>query len=255
MTAPVQNIKFQEGQNWLISFAAHQEDGTTPLPLLSGSELEFRISSPIDGVATDILTLSIGDGITVTDPANGLADILVTEADQADAEIQSGGIYFYEIRATINGVPQTQIEGQLSVEESLFDLVVDPLQQQFHARFPEFTEDDSTISLYIQDAARVVNANTAWTTADKPIATVYLAAHLLMMHKLAASAYSSASAIGAGGAVRSISVEDRTVSFATPNQSTSLNSKTGLSQTIYGQQYLDMLRRVSGGTVVFLQRA
>jgi hypothetical protein len=75
---------------------------------------------------------------------------------------------------------------------------------------------------------------------------VYLAAHMLKMRLNAQKDYTSGVSTGV---VRSISVQDRSVTYDTGSQSAV--TKVGLAQTFYGQEYLTMLRRHP----VFLLRA
>ncbi|RZN24780.1 DUF4054 domain-containing protein [Bradyrhizobium sp. Leo121] len=121
---------------------------------------------------------------------------------------------------------------------------------QFRLRFKAITADmadDDEVRMYIDDAHRVVDDDSAWREADRPIGVLYMAAHLVMMAR-AADTQAKQGGVQTG-AVTSITVADRTVQFDTSSQETT--SGSGLSQTIYGQQYLMMLRR----NPVFIMRA
>lgn len=242
------DISLREGEDWKILLSAHEADGTTVMTLPSGTEIEFRISDLDD----TIMTQTVGSGVNVLNEQAGTAEILVTAAEQAANGITATDAYFYEVKVIKGDDISIQAEGRLVVDGSLFAVEFDPLLRNFRTRFPEFTEDDNVISIYIQDAKRVIDEDDSWIAADRPIATVYLAAHLLMMRKTAAVNYANAGGITAGsGAVRTISVEDRTVMFdTTANRMTAL-SKTGLAETAYGKRYLSMLRH----NVIFLKRA
>lgn len=233
-----QDIELHSGENWKISFAAHYADGTT-MPLGSGAEVEFRIS---DEDGNEVLTQSItGGGIVVTDEPNGLAEITVTAEEQeaSGIEITSAGAYSYEIRVTKESEVYIQAEGRLKVAHSLFAAIVDPLVVEFHVRFPEFTEDDGIISLYMRDATVTVDdAGVSWSDADRTLAIEYLAAHLLQM-RLNAKLLHEAGGLETGP-VRMIRVEDRSVSYGDP---TTNLTKAGFNQSHYGQHYLMLLRK------------
>jgi hypothetical protein len=249
-----QDLSFHEGENWKIDFTAHDETGAI-MPLVSGPVVDFRISGLIDGEVVNLLTATLGDGVTITDAALGKAFILITVAKQAELLLDSKGIYYYEIKVSHGDLESIQAEGRFHVERSLFSQSVDPLLIQFQLRFPELIFDDNLISVYIQDAKRVVDADDSWQIADRDIATVYLAAHLLQMRKIAAQrASSTSSTIVDAGPIKTITAADRTVTFAT--NSTSIKAaqsvqKTGINQTVYGEMYLSMLRR----NVIFIKRA
>jgi hypothetical protein len=229
-----QDIELHESEDWKITFAAHYADGST-MPLSSGANVQFRIS---DQDGNEMLTQEVGSGVEITDESGGIAEIVVTAAEQYSAQILATGSYFYEIRVTKDDEFFPQAEGRLKVARSLFATPVDPLLSEFRARFPEFTEDDGIISLYIRDAKTVIDRSAFWSDDDKPVATVHLAAHFLMMRVNARIAYEGA---GTGtGEVRVIRVEDRMVGFDTSRAAQ--GSKAGFNATPYGQYYLMMMR-------------
>lgn len=235
------NISFHEGQNWKIDFTAYKSDGTV-LPLVSGTDVRFILSSlsPLGDEVVKVLDYTTADFIEITDGPSGKAAINIPVSEQTDNGITANNIYYYEISA-YNGTWLVQAEGRLSVERSLSSTLVNPLLLQFQLRFPEFTEDDNVLLIYLADAARVV-ADANFQEKDQATATVYLAAHLLQMRKIAIQRSESGGV--ETGEIKSISVEDRTVTFATGSTSNNSQAKTGINQTPYGQQYLAMLRRV-----------
>jgi hypothetical protein len=239
------NISMREGETWNIEFTAHKADGSV-LPLVSGAEVLFRIEGIVDDTAQTILTMHVGDGILITDDLNGAATIQVTTDQQEAADLTSGGLYYYEIQTIVDDSLSVQAEGRLTIERSLFSQAVDPLLMAFQAHFPEFTEDDSTIQIYLKEAKSFVDTsgNVDWSADDSATATIYLAAHFLQMKKLA-SLLSDTGGIELGQ-VKSITVEDRTVSFATPSTSNrgsgNSASQLSLSNTVYGQRFLALLR-------------
>jgi hypothetical protein len=231
------NLTLHQGENWSITFAAHYADNTV-MPLGSSDEVEFRIA---DASGRALLTKSVGDGVTIVDEPQGLAEILITTADQDAAGIGTASVYVYEVRVTKGGERYIQAEGLVLVAHSLFAETIDPLLIEFRARLPEFTEDDTLISLYLLDAGREIAANENWPEAEVPLATIMLAAHFLQMRKTAATNY-AAGALG-GGQVRAIRTEDRMISFDTSSSQSTATSRSGLASTGYGERYLAMLRR------------
>jgi hypothetical protein len=250
MAVITQDLTLHAGRDWIITLTAHDDAGSV-IVLDPDTEIEFRINGIVDGNAVNLLTCTVGDGITVLS-GESQAEITITIADQEAAGLAEGLILVYESRVTKDGQSYPQTEGRLFVERSLFATTVNPLLEEFQARFPEVLDNDTTILLFLGDAAQVVNANPVWRPQDRPLAILYLTAHMLLMRKKGASEYSSGGV--STGDVRSISVGDRTVSFGTGNSSNSkqgANTRTGFNQTTYGQEYLAMLRR----NPVFLSRA
>jgi hypothetical protein len=125
-----------------------------------------------------------------------------------------------------------------------------PMVQKFRLRFEEFEEvDDNVIALYLEDAARIV-IGAGFDLLDIELATLYLAAHLVKQRRDMVSSFSSSTQANTG-AVKSIKVEDRMITYETASQT--VTSRTGMSGTGYGMQYLSMLRRRQ--TTMFILRA
>jgi hypothetical protein len=242
------DLKYSARDNWLIVINAHDADGAV-LPLLSGSEVWFRLSDE-DGVK---IVKSVGDGFEITDDEGGVAQIFISLADQAEAGLSYDKVYVYEIRTIVDLDESVQAEGQFRIEHSLFTTpAAGSLLIEFQTRFPEFTEDDSTIALYIADASRVIADDGNWLVQDIPSATVYLAAHYLQLRRMAAAALATGNLMLAGP-VRTITVEGRSIGFGNTNSNSgsSGNSTISLGKTQYGMRYLAMKRR----NPVFIRRA
>jgi hypothetical protein len=232
------DLEFDSGENWKIVFTAHNADGSI-MPLVSGAVIEFRINGE-DGTVME--KQSPGNGIYVTDDVGGVAEIAIPITEQDDSGIVAFGLYEYAIRVTIGVEVSIQAEGIFGVNRSVFSGMVDPLLAGFRKRFSEFKEDDGSISLAIADAALIVDADDSWRPEDRATAKIYLAAHLLQMGRISASRYESGGQNV--GAVKTIRVEDRMISYDTQGSKTAQAvSSSGLAQTIYGQRYLSMLRR------------
>lgn len=227
-----QDLTFHQGEPWRIKFAAKDADGD-PIPLESGVEVEFRVSD-WNG---PLMTLTVGDGINITDVAGGLADITVSLEAQEAVHIDSGNMYAYEIHVTTNEFVSVQSEGMLLVSSSLFYETDNPTLRNFKLRFPEFTENDTILNLYINDATSIVDETDEWPADRRTAAIVLLAAHFVKMRKDAYDQYSSSVATGA---VRAIRIEDRSVIYDTSTQG--MSTRIGLMATMYGQQYLSLSR-------------
>ncbi len=243
------DIELRAGYPWRIDFTAHEADGTTVLPLPSGTIVEFILIS-LDGLV--VMQRSTEDAsITIVDENLGEARIEITTQDQIDAVIGPGKAYFYEIRVGTVDEWYPQAEGMLRVRASIFGDTVDPLLLQFRARFPEFTDSDDIIAMSLDEAHGIVVGLNCFASTDVDLATLYLAAHFAEMKTTAASQHGSGGL--ETGPVLSIRIEDRSVTYGNPNQSTggATTTKVGLAQTIYGQHYLALLRR----TVRWIERA
>ncbi len=236
--ANVVDISVHAGEPWVILFTAHESDGTTIMPLGSGADVEFRLS---DEDGDTLLTKNTDGGVVITNEQGGTAEITITEADQADKHLFAGVPFWYEIRVIKGEDVSVQNEGNLLISDSLYGQPLDPLLSNFKLRFPEFTEGDTIITVYLADAARVIARETFWDADDIPVATVYLAAHYLKLRLDAKEAYESAST-GISGDPRIIRVEDQMVAFDTSSAKSS-TGKSGLSSTLYGQHFLAMRRR------------
>jgi hypothetical protein len=230
------DLAFDAGENWKIIFVAHDSSGAI-MALDSGVDVEFHLNDE-SGVK---IAKSIGDGIYVTDGPAGVAEIGISIDEQIAAGIVESGVYEYAIRIVVGVEVSIQAEGTFSVGRDRFSGKVNLLLVNFRSRFPEFLESDAQISLAIKDASLVIDADDSWRAPDIPTAKLYLAAHLLQMGKNASASYDTGGQ--ATGAIKSIKVEDRSVSFATPGGIMGGTSSKGLSLTLYGQHYLSMLRR------------
>lgn len=242
------DLTFIEGQPWQIEFTAHDELGEI-LPLTSGAEVEMRISRTVGVLTGNVLVIDVTNGVVITNPTGGVAVITITEEAQnsIDPPLSSDDICFYEIRAYLGGVPEHQASGRLIIENSLFSEPDNAYIDQFRARFPEFdTTTDPTIAMHILEAQVFVDSRPALALSSTAgmLALLYYAAHLLQLSKRAALLASSGGS-STTGQVKSLSVEDRTVTFATPTGRTgesATSSTQGLLSTVYGQRYSALLR-------------
>jgi hypothetical protein len=97
------------GDEWLIQVNCHQPDGTTSLDL-TGATAVWELIDENTGLV--VSSASLGSGITVADPTNGIALVSLTSA--ATLAIASG---FYRDRFTVtNGaLVSRQAEGPIAV--------------------------------------------------------------------------------------------------------------------------------------------
>ena len=104
---------------------------------------------------------------------------------------------------------------------------------ELKARFPAFADvADLTVQYWLDDAARSVG--THWPIADRDVGIMTLAAHRMALIGLGKG--------GTGFGVTSIKSGTFTATI-----SDKVASASGFSATIYGQQYLDMCKRLFGG--------
>ena len=109
-------------------------------------------------------------------------------------------------------------------------------------RYPEFADiPDARIQFFIDDAVLYLNEMRAGLYYDKILS-------LLVAHYLSLALQSEGGSNNSQGAVASMSVGDKSVSFATPG---SVNdSQYFYQQTVYGIEFLTYRSYISGGGIV-----
>jgi hypothetical protein len=116
---------------------------------------------------------------------------------------------------------------------------------EFKDRYPEFTSiDDSRIQLFLDDAALELDSSLWGNWYDRGLAA--LAAHFLSLSIKAGSAGGSA---GSVGPVASRSVGDVSVSFGMYSGGAAGTSDDFYKSTVYGQDYLRLMKLVGIGIV------
>lgn len=132
---------------------------------------------------------------------------------------------------------------------------VAPTLEQFKTRFPSFANvPAATLEMVFAEAVNAVGET--WTERDRPLAVMYLAAHLLASEGYGVS--EAGDAAGGGGAatlgqVRKRKVGDVETEFGGVARSSAGDGGTGIagsySTTEYGKRYLRLLRLNHPGPV------
>src|SRR4051812_22722308 len=92
-------ITFPEGTTFRVQFTI--KDKTTKLAIdLTGSTLEFAVFNHSDsytGNVIPVLTYTIGSGITLTDPTNGVCVVTFPPDDTVDLSVNNTATYDWEL--------------------------------------------------------------------------------------------------------------------------------------------------------------
>jgi hypothetical protein len=116
-----------------------------------------------------------------------------------------------------------------------------PTPATFKARYPEFAAvSDALVQLVLDDA--IGDVGDTWVEKDRARAQMLLAAHTLTMEGEPGRTATGQGSAGTG-AVRRRKVGDVEVEFATPGSSQTGFAATGYVASIYGQEYLALLRK------------
>lgn len=136
-------------------------------------------------------------------------------------------------------------------------MVYPPTIEQFKTRFPSFASVPADVLEAVFNEA-LGSVGDTWTVRDRPLAVMYLAAHLLASEGYGVSA--AGDGAGGGGAavlgpVRKRKVGDVETEFSGVSRlgggsSGSGSITAGLATTVYGQRYLRLLRLNHPGPVV-----
>lgn len=114
-----------------------------------------------------------------------------------------------------------------------------PTVVEFKVRFPVFTGiADATVQMILDEAT--VEVGPTWIEAYRTPGVLYLAAHLLASQGLGYSAGSGGAAVT--GAIKRRKVGDVETEFAGAAAGGS-GDASNYSSTVYGQQYLRLLRK------------
>lgn len=118
-----------------------------------------------------------------------------------------------------------------------------PTVSTFKARFPEFASvEDATIEVVLAEAIGTVGED--WIERDRTPGVLYLTAHLLAVQGVGVSVGTGSGGAAVTGAIKSMSVGDVSLSFGGVAGSPSTGGALDIYRsTVYGQQYLSLLRR------------
>lgn len=116
-----------------------------------------------------------------------------------------------------------------------------PTPASFKARYPEFAPvSDVLIQLVLQEAFDEVGDT--WLERDRARAQMLLTAHKLTMEGEPGRSVSGQGSAGTG-TVRRRKVGDVEVEFATPGSGVGGFAATGYTATVYGQEFLALLKK------------
>lgn len=125
-----------------------------------------------------------------------------------------------------------------------------PTAADLKTKLPFFASvDDTVVTDFITEAGREIDDD--WLAGDQENAAIYLAAHL--MYVLGATGASGAppGSAGGGGAKQSESIDGASVSYAvTSFLKGGGDSSDELRSTVWGRQYLRLVRRSNPGVLV-----
>jgi hypothetical protein len=112
MSARKDITDFHLGETWTIDALCKDADGA-PINL-TGASATFKVNGP----SANVLTLSVGAGITITDGPAGSLKIIVPPASQTPFQVK--GQYGYELRIVeASGAASVQCEGAFKLKHSL----------------------------------------------------------------------------------------------------------------------------------------
>lgn len=115
MTKRNQDVTIQAGEYKKFSVTIKNGSGTA-INLTGATPIQYGISQTEGGAR--ILTKTLGSGITITDAANGVLEIVITAADLAGKE----GEFHHELSITeSSGNKSCAFTGKLTVKPSMND--------------------------------------------------------------------------------------------------------------------------------------
>ncbi len=117
----------------------------------------------------------------------------------------------------------------------------EPTPTTFKARYPEFTNvSDALVQLVLNDA--FADVGDTWFERDRARAQMLLAAHILTMEGEPGRTTTGQSSAGTGF-VKRRKVGDVETEFASPGGSSGSGAASGYGVTIYGQEFLALMRK------------
>jgi hypothetical protein len=109
------DLEFYNGETWIINYQLNDGDDTDLD--LTGGTISWKLTN---ANGTNLMTRTIGDGITLTEPTTGLCQLTVTPAMQTTAGVAANNVYGWELRAVLTtGLITVQADGSLHVKASL----------------------------------------------------------------------------------------------------------------------------------------
>ena len=97
-----------------LIFTVTWTDSTGAAINLTGYTIQLAVSNQVTN--TNLLTLSIGSGVTVTTPSTGVAQFRITGAQTTALGV---GTYYYGIKATSSGgINYDWLDGNLTIAQA-----------------------------------------------------------------------------------------------------------------------------------------
>ena len=97
-----------------LIFTVTWTDSTGAAINLTGYTIQLAVSNQVTN--TNLLTLSIGSGVTVTTPSTGVASFRITGAQTTALGV---GTYYYGIKATSSGgINYDWLDGNLTIAQA-----------------------------------------------------------------------------------------------------------------------------------------
>jgi hypothetical protein len=116
MTKRKQDFVTWTGNDEKIEFTVYQDDGVTPLNISAGI-LYWIMKESRTATAALIEKETGGQGISITDGANGKCQV---DLDPADTNGLEGAKYFHELKLTLSNETKTVSEGTVTIHRSGF---------------------------------------------------------------------------------------------------------------------------------------
>ena len=105
------NLTLSANEEWPLKFTVQDASGAAQ-SLTGASAIWVLMSSP-EGY--ERLRKTVGSGIVITDAAAG---ILVVTVEEADVDDLPAGVYYHELRASINSIARVVARGAITVLET-----------------------------------------------------------------------------------------------------------------------------------------
>jgi len=122
-----------------------------------------------------------------------------------------------------------------------------PTTHQFKARFPQLAAtSDPVVQVFLNEAD--AECGETWTDKDRALAVLYLAAHL-MVSQGASGASSGGGGAALAGTIKRTKVGDVETEYF-GSDANAAASGSGTASTIYGREYLRLMRRNFPGIAV-----
>lgn len=115
MTDLEQNLTIYQGQDVAIEVTIYEEEGGATADNIVGWALEATFARPVTNAIDESLTKTTGDGITITDGANGVAQI---ELSDDDTEAMTAGDWEWSLWVTDAGAEAPLLIGTITVKET-----------------------------------------------------------------------------------------------------------------------------------------